>query len=97
MPFKPEFAGKLNFYLSAVDDLLRHPDDAPTVGLLLCRGRNRGGRVRPAGMTKPMGVSEYQLSSVLPEILRDKLPTVAELEAAEGDADATKSTETRTE
>ena len=82
VPFKPEYAGKLNFYLSAVDDLLRHPDDAPTIGLLLCRGKNKVvAEYALRGMTRPMGVSEYQLSSALPEALRGKLPTVAELEA----------------
>lgn len=80
--FKPEFAGKLNFYLSAVDDLLRHADDAPTIGLLLCKGKNKVvAEYALRDMSKPMGVSEYQLTEALPEALKDKLPTVAELEA----------------
>ena len=80
--FKPEYAGKLNFYLSAVDDLLRHHDDAPTIGLLLCRGKNEVvAEYALRDMSKPMGVSEYQLTEALPESLKDKLPTVAELEA----------------
>ena len=48
-PFKPEYAGKMNFYLSAVDDLLRHPDDKPSIGLILCKAKNRiaqGGEAR---------------------------------------------------
>ena len=80
--FKPEFAGKLNFYLTAVDELMRHPDDAPTIGLLLCRGKNKVvAEYALRDMSKPMGVSEYQLTEALPENLRGKLPTVAELEA----------------
>ncbi|MEZ4267611.1 MAG: PDDEXK nuclease domain-containing protein [Myxococcota bacterium] len=80
--FKPEFAGKLNFYLSAVDDLLRRGDDAPTVGLLLCKGKNKlVAEYALRDMSKPMGVSEYQLTEALPENLRGSLPTVAELEA----------------
>jgi predicted nuclease of restriction endonuclease-like (RecB) superfamily len=80
--FKPEFAGKLNFYLSAVDDLLRHPDDAPTIGLILCKGKNKVvAEYALRDMSKPIGVSEYQLTEALPENLKGKLPTVAELEA----------------
>lgn len=90
VPFKPEFAGKLNFYLSAVDDLVRHPDDGPTIGLLLCRGRNEAvAEYSLRDMGKPIGVSAYQLTESLPEGLAGKLPTVAELEAeleaADGD------------
>lgn len=82
VPFKPEFAGKLNFYLSAVDDLVRHPQDGPTIGLLLCRGKDQAlAEYALRGTTQPMGVSDYQLAEVLPAALADKLPTVAELEA----------------
>ncbi len=84
-PFKPEYAGKLNFYLSAADDLLRHEDDSPTIGLLLCRGRDRTVvEYALRDMAKPMGVSEFQLSRALPEEFEGKLPTVAELEAGLG-------------
>jgi hypothetical protein len=80
--FRPEFAGKLNFYLSAADDLLRHPDDGPTIGLLLCKGKNRViAEYALRDMTKPIGVSDFQLTEALPEDLKGKLPTVAELEA----------------
>ncbi len=72
----------MNFYLSAVDDLLRHTDDAPTIGLLLCKGNNEVvAEYALRDMSKPMGVSEYQLTETLPEALKDKLPTVEELEA----------------
>lgn len=92
VPFKPEFAGKLNFYLSAVDDLVRQEPDAPTIGLLLCRGKNKAvAEYALRDLSKPIGVSEYQLVEGLPETLAGKLPTVAELEAeleaAEGRAE----------
>ena len=80
--FKPEYAGKLNFYLSAVDDQLRHPDDQPTIGLVLCRGKNEVAvEYSLRDMAKPLGVSEYQLTEALPEKLKGSLPSVEELEA----------------
>ena len=82
--FKPEYAGKLNFYLSAVDDLLRHPHDEPTIGILLCRSKN--GVVAEYALrdiNKPMGVAEWTqaLTKSLPDPLVSKLPSVEELEA----------------
>ncbi|MEL6462559.1 MAG: PDDEXK nuclease domain-containing protein, partial [Cyanobacteria bacterium J06621_15] len=80
--FKPEFSGKKSFYVSAVDDLLRHPDDKPTIGIILCKSKNR--TIVEYGlrdMNKPIGVSTYQLRDGLPEQLKDNLPTVKELEA----------------
>jgi predicted nuclease of restriction endonuclease-like (RecB) superfamily len=82
--FKPEYAGKLNFYLSAVDDLLRHPSDEPTIGILLCRSKN--GVVAEYALrdiNKPMGVAEWTqaLTKSLPDPLVSKLPSIAELEA----------------
>jgi predicted nuclease of restriction endonuclease-like (RecB) superfamily len=77
--FRPEFAGKMNFYLSAVDDLLRHESDAPSIGIILCKGKNEvivEYALRDAA--KPMGVAEYRLSAALPEPLQGELPTVAE-------------------
>jgi predicted nuclease of restriction endonuclease-like (RecB) superfamily len=80
--FKPEHAGKLNFYLSAVDDLLRHPDDQPSIGLVLCRGKNEVSvEYSLRDMAKPLGVSEYLLTEALPEGLKGALPSVEELEA----------------
>lgn len=78
--FKPEYAGKMNFYLSAVDDTLRHPDDAPTIGMILCKGKNAvivEYALRDA--VKPMGVAGYRISSTLPARLEDALPTSADL------------------
>ena len=82
--FKPEHAGKMNFYLSAVDDLLKHKDDQPSIGLLLCRSRNRV-QVEYAlrDIRKPIGVAQWETRIVeaLPENLKGSLPTVEELEA----------------
>jgi hypothetical protein len=90
--FKPEHAGQLNFYLSAVDRQLKAPDDQPTIGLLLCKTKNRlVAEYALSGLTQPMGVAEYQLVRALPEPLDTKLPTIEELEAelnaGEGGAD----------
>lgn len=80
--FRPEHAGKLNFYLSAVDDQLRHESDKPTIGLILCRGRNRVvAEYALRGSTQPLGVSEYELTQALPKQLAGELPTVAQIEA----------------
>ena len=79
--FQPEFAGKLNFYLTAVDELMRGEGDGATIGLLLCK--NRRGLVAEYALrdiNKPMGVSTYTLSQALPEALRDKLPSIEALE-----------------
>jgi predicted nuclease of restriction endonuclease-like (RecB) superfamily len=82
--FKPEHAGKMNFYLSAVDDLLKHQDDQPSIGLLLCRSRNRV-QVEYAlrDIQKPIGVAEWETRLVehLPKSLKGSLPTVEEIEA----------------
>jgi len=80
--FKPEYAGKLNFYLSAVDDLLRHPDDGPTIGILLCRGQNRV-LVEYAlrDIAKPLGVAGFTLAPALPARLAENFPTPEQLEA----------------
>ena len=83
-PFAAEDAGKMNFYLNAVDDLLRHPDDKPSVGLVLCREKQGSNRMvleyALRGLAKPIGVSEYQLTRALPEDLKPSLPTVEEIE-----------------
>ena len=86
--FQPEFAGKMNFYLSAVDDLLRHPEDMPSIGLILCKSRNRIiAEYALRDMHRPMGVSEYQITASLPEHLKGSLPSIEELEAELGSAD----------
>lgn len=80
--FIPEYAGKLNFYLSAVDSLLKRDDDQPTIGLLLCRDKsNIEVEFALRDMNKPMGVSEYTLVEALPDNLKGALPTVEEIES----------------
>jgi|SRR5579871_813314 len=80
--FKPEDAGKMNFYLSAVDDLLRHPDDKPSIGIVLCKGKNRiVAEYALRDMSKPLGISEFHYLEQLPDNLKGTLPTVEELEA----------------
>ena len=80
--FKPEHAGQLNFYLTAVDRQVKSPDDKPTIGLLLCKTRKRTvAEYALSGIEKPIGVAEYRLLRDLPESLTDSLPTVEQLES----------------
>lgn len=82
--FKPEYAGKLNFYLTAVDKQLKHETDNPTIGLILCKSKNKlVVEYALQDMTKPMGVSSFsvRLLESLPEKLKGQLPTVEQLEA----------------
>jgi hypothetical protein len=84
VPFEPEFVGKLNMYMGAVDDLLRHADDKPTIGLLLCKGKDRIiAEYALSGYKRPIGVADWkkQLTETLPKDLRAALPTVEEIEA----------------
>ena len=82
VPFKPEFAGKMNFYLSAVDDRFRHPDDQPSIGLILCKSRNKVvAEYALRDTTKPIGISAYKIARSLPKGLKGSLPTIEELEA----------------
>jgi len=82
--FKPEFAGKLNFYLSAVDDILKTDGDNPSVGILLCKEKNKMvAEYALRDMTKPIGVSEYKVFSELPDDLRNALPAMERLEDLE--------------
>lgn len=81
-PFKPEYAGKLNFYLSAVDAQLRHESDNPSIGLILCKDKNKlVAEYALKDIAKPVGVSEYSLVEAIPEELKTSLPTVEQLEA----------------
>ena len=79
--FEPEFAGKLNFYIKAVDEQLRGQGDQPTIGLLLCKSKDRlVAEYALSDIQKPMGLSTYTLSHTLPEALRDKLPSIEAIE-----------------
>lgn len=81
-PFKPEYAGKLNFYLSAVDAQLKHESDNPSIGLILCKDKNRlVAEYALKDIAKPVGVSEYRLVEAIPEELKTSLPTIEQLEA----------------
>jgi hypothetical protein len=79
--FKPEYAGKMNFYLNLLNDFVREPDENPSIGIILCGDRNRM-EVEYAlkGIDKPVGVAEYTLTRELPAELVDKLPKPEELE-----------------
>lgn len=79
--FEPEFAGKLNFYLNAIDAQLKHPDDQLTIGILLCKTPNKVAvEYALKNMSKPLGVAEYQFTHAIPEELKGELPTIEELE-----------------
>ena len=79
--FKPEYAGKMNFYLSAVDDLIKSDSDAPSIGLILCRDKQKFvAEYALRDLKKPIGVSEYAFSQELPEMLRKVLPDTDEIE-----------------
>jgi predicted nuclease of restriction endonuclease-like (RecB) superfamily len=86
--FRPEYAGKMNFYLAVADDLLRHRDDQPTIGLILCRDK-KSLTVEYAlrNTAAPIGVSEYLLTESLPDELKTSLPTVEQLEAELADVE----------
>jgi predicted nuclease of restriction endonuclease-like (RecB) superfamily len=80
--FKPEYAGKMNFYLSAVDDLIKHSSDQPSIGLILCKSKNNVlAEYTLRDMAKPIGLAKYKLCEVLPENLSTALPSIEELEA----------------
>lgn len=86
--FQPEYAGKLNFYLSAVDSQLRHASDNPSLGLLLCKNRDKVvAEYALRDMNKPIGVAEYQLVQALPKELQTDLPRIEDIESELRDAD----------
>jgi predicted nuclease of restriction endonuclease-like (RecB) superfamily len=79
--FKPEYAGKLNFYLSVVDDTLRSEFDQPSIGLLLCQDKNKVvAEYALKDINKPIGVSAYQLTESIPENLKGSLPSIETIE-----------------
>lgn len=80
--FKPEHAGQLNFYLNLVDDFYKTAEDKPSIGLLLCKSRNKfEAEYALKGIEKPIGISEYELTKVISENLKVSLPTIEEIEA----------------
>ena len=85
--FEPEFVGKMNFYLAAVDDLLRHPDDRPSIGLIICKTKDQVvAEYALRNTMTPIGISEYKLSESLPADLKESLPTIEELKDELGKA-----------
>ena len=79
--FKPEYAGQLNFYLSAVDGILKKEQDNPSIGLLLCKSKNNVvAEYSLKDISKPIGVSEYQITSSLPDNLEKQLPSVEDIQ-----------------
>ena len=79
--FEPEFAGKLNFYLNVLDNQLKHSSDEPSIGILICKTKNRVEvEYSLKGLNTPIGVSEYDLKSILPENLLGSLPSTKEIE-----------------
>jgi len=88
--FKPEHLGQLSFYLTAVDAQVKHPQDGPTIGLLLCKSKNKVvAEYALRNNNQPIGVSEYQLVESLPPELQTSLPSIEQIErelaAVEGD------------
>ncbi len=79
--FEPEHAGKLNFYLKAVDSILRHEQDQPSIGLIICKKKNKIiAEWALSGMSKPIGISEYLITLQIPEIYESSLPSIEEIE-----------------
>ncbi len=81
--FKPEYAGKLNFYLSAVDETLKTENDNPTIGILLCKERDKiEAEYALRGKSQPIGIAEFKLSKAIPKEIKSELPTIEEIELA---------------
>ena len=86
--FKPEYAGKLNFYVSAVDGILKSEQDNPTIGILICKEKSKTiVEYALKDISKPIGVSEYILTKYLPEEYKDTLPTIEQIEREIGGGD----------
>ena len=84
--FKPEYAGKMNFYCSVVDDVLKHASDTPTIGLILCQTQNEViAEYALRGVDKPIGVSTLELTRALPAELESSLPSIEQIERELGD------------
>lgn len=88
--FQPEYEGKLNFYVTAVDKLLKQEEDNPTIGLLICKTKDET-KVEWAfnGINKPLGVAAYELNNIIPKEIVSKLPTIEEVEQGLNKVDVT--------
>ncbi|MGI5974547.1 MAG: PDDEXK nuclease domain-containing protein [Paludibacter sp.] len=81
--FKAEFAGKMNLYLSAIDDILKTEAENPTIGLLLCKSKSKIiAEYALRGMTQPIGIAEYEINNAIPKEIKTELPTIEEIELA---------------
>jgi len=81
--FKAEFAGKMNLYLSAIDDSLKTEAENPTIGLLLCKSKSKIiAEYALRGMTQPIGIAEYEINNAIPKEIKTELPTIEEIELA---------------
>lgn len=79
--FKPEYAGKMNFYLSAIDDMVKHESDNPSIGIILCKSKNNVlAEYTLRDLSKPIGLSEYRITESLPQEMKASLPTIEQLE-----------------
>lgn len=79
--FLPEYAGKMNFYCSVIDEQLKHETDSPTIGLILCQGKDKlFAEYTLRDINKPIGISEYELTRILPDNLKGSLPSIEEIE-----------------
>lgn len=88
-PFKPEYTGKLNFYLTALDEQVKMAEDRSSIGLILCKNRNNiVAEYALRDVSKPIGIARYALSPTLPDALKGSLPTAEEVEAELGQTDA---------
>lgn len=86
-PFKPEYTGKMNFYLAAVDDMIKHPSDNPSIGLILCKSKKELiVEYALRNTATPMGIAEFRHLEKLPAELKGSLPTIEEIEAELGTA-----------
>jgi len=86
--FRPEYAGKMNFYLSAVDDLLKHSSDQPSLGIILCKTKKKMVvEYALRDTSKHLGVAEYRITAALPERLKGNLPSIEDLEAELSETD----------
>ncbi len=90
--FEPEHVGKLNFYIKAIDEQYRQKGDEPTIGLLLCKSKDKVvAEYALSDINKPIGISSYRLTNILPEELKSSLPTIEEIEAEFRELKQTKS------
>ena len=89
--FEPEFAGKLNFYLKAVDNQIKTERDEPTIEILICKSKDKTVvEYALSDINKPIGVTEYELTQILPNELKSSLPSIEEIEAELNDIEDSK-------